>query len=471
MISENSYLLLKSITNKKEVSYAEIYAEEMNFLHLFYDDKRVEPIISEEKKGYGLRLFRKTDAPTPEVFYLSTNEEKKLKSLTEEILRSKISISSRTKPLSLGNELLHPVKIYPGNIPLEEKIDLLKNTEETIRKMGNEIIQVSLHYGEKKKKIFFVNTEGTAYKETRQYLIFSLDVVAKCGEIMQTASEVIGGLIGYEIFSIDPDLREAVNLEKLAKNVAARALAKLSAPEAPVGEMPVVLSSSAGGTMIHEAIGHFLEADSVQKGISPVYRGKIGQKVASELVTVIDEPTLLNKNGSYIFDDEGNKAEKTILVENGILKNYLYDRYTAGKDKCISNAHGRRESYHSKPIPRMSNTYLLPGKDEPEKIIRSVEKGLLVKKMGGGQVNTTTGDFVFEVEEGYLIEGGEIGPLVRGAVLLGNGPEVLNSIDMLGNDMGWSIGTCSKDGQGVPVSDGLPTLRIKKLLVGGTKKI
>jgi len=336
--------------------------------------------------------------------------------------------------------------------------------------MSNEIAQVSLHYGEKKKKISFVNTEEVSYIEERQYIIFSLDVVAKRGEIIQTASEVIGGLIGYEIFQI-------VNPEKLAQEVSARALAKLSAPEAPVGEMPVVLSSSAGGTMIHEAIGHSLEADSVQKGISPVYQGKIGQKIASELVTVIDDPTLANKNGSYIFDDEGTPAGKTVLIENGILKNYLYDRYTANKDKCISNAHGRRESYHSKPIPRMSNTYLLPDEDEPatakagspKKIIGSVEKGLFVKKMGGGQVNTATGDFVFEVEEGYLIENGQIGTLVRGAVLLGNGPEVLKSIDMLGNDLGWSIGLCGKDGQGVPVSDGLPTLRIKKLLVGGTK--
>lgn len=463
MISENSRLLLKNIISNNGINYAEIYSEDLIFLHLFYEDKRIEPIVSEEKKGYGLRLFRRTNGPTPEVLYISTNEEEKIKSLAEKVLKNKISTLSQGAVLPRIEEFVHPIKLSANNIPLEEKINLLKNTEIAARKMSNEIAQVSLHYGEKKKKISFVNTDGVSYIEERWYIILSLDVVAKRGEIIQTASEVIGGLLGYEIFQI-------VNPEKLAQKVGARALAKLSAPEAPVGEMPVVLSSSAGGTMIHEAIGHSLEADSVQKGISPVYAGKIGQKVASELVTVIDDPTLANKNGSYIFDDEGTPAGKTVLIENGILKNYLYDRYTAEKDKCISNAHGRRESYHSKPIPRMSNTYLLPGKDEPEKIICSVEKGLFVKKMGGGQVNTATGDFVFEVEEGYLIENGQIGPLVRGAVLLGNGPEVLNSIDMLGNDIGWSIGICGKDGQGVPVSDGLPTLRIKKLLIGGTKK-
>ncbi len=463
MISESSRLLLQDIISNKRISYAEIYSEDLAFLHLFYEDQRIEPIVSEERKGYGLRLFRRTNGSTPEVLYLSSNEEEKIRSLAEKVLGNRIDSSAQGIVPPKIKKFIHPLKISPNSIPLKEKINLLKNTEIAARQMSREIAQVSLHYGERKKNISFFNSEGAAYIEERQYIIFSLEVIAKRGEIIQTASEVVGGLLGYEIFQI-------VNLEKLAQKVAARALAKLSAPEAPLGEMPVVLSSSAGGTMIHEAIGHSLEADSVQKGISPVYQGKIGQKVASELVTVIDDPTLMNKNGSYAYDDEGGKAEKTILIENGILKNYLYDRYTAEKDKRISNAHGRRESYHSKPIPRMSNTYLLSGKDEPENIICSVEKGILVKKMGGGQVNTATGDFVFEVEEGCLIENGQIGPLVRGAILLGNGPDVLQSIDMFGDDLGWSIGVCGKDGQGVPVSDGLPTLRIKKLLIGGSKK-
>jgi len=457
MIDKNLYFLIQNLL-PEGIIYAEIYAEETNSLHLFYEDKRIEPIVSDKEKGFGLRYFH-----NQEVFYLSTNEKEKIKPLLGQALKKEIKVISSCKPFPQLVEGKHCFIQQPESITLEEKIDLLKMAETSARQISEEISQVSLHYGERQKKIWFLNTENQAFTEERIYLIFSVEVVAKRDKLIQTASEVVGGLTGWEFF-------QERDLKKLAEKVGKRAVAKLSAPEAPVGEMPVVLDSKAGGTMIHEAIGHSLEADSVQKGISPVYAGKIGKKVAKELITIVDEPTLPNQNGSYIFDDEGVKAKKTVLVENGILKNYLYDRWTARKDKLSSNAHGRRESYHCKPLPRMSNTYILPGKDEPEKIVRSVDKGLLVKKMGGGQVNTATGDFVFEVEEGYLIKNGEIGHLVRGAILLGNGADVLQSIDMVGKDLGWSIGICGKDGQGVPVSDGQPTLRIPKLLVGGTKK-
>jgi len=220
--------------------------------------------------------------------------------------------------------------------------------------------------------------------------------------------------------------------------------------------------------MIHEAIGHSLEADSVQKKVSPAYAGMLGKRVTSEIVSVVDDPTIPNFRGSFHFDDEGTPAQKTVLVEKGFLRNYLYDRLTARKDGTKSTGNGRRESYHHQPIPRMSNTYILPGEQDPEEIIRSVDKGFLVKKMGGGQVNTANGDFVFEVEEGYEIANGKVGEMLRGATLIGNGPEVLNSILCLGNDLGFNIGTCGKYGQLVPVTDGQPTIRIKKLTVGGT---
>ncbi len=462
MLNQDIFSLVQSITDK-EIDYAEIYFEEEEFTHIFYEDRRIEPIVQRKQEGYGLRFFKNIPDSETQTYYLSSNEKNNLKPQIEKILNREIEFNSTSQRLPQFREGKHQIKKFTENYSIEEKINLLKQTEETARMVSNEIVQVSLHYGEKKKRIWFYNSDGDAITEERTYLFFSIETVAKRDNLIQTASEVNGGLVGYEIF-------EQVIPQMVAKKVAQRAVAKLSAPSAPVGEMPVILSSSAGGTMIHEAIGHSLEADSVQKGISPVYSGKIGQKVANEIITVIDDPTLPNKNGSYLFDDEGTKAQETILIENCILKNYLYDRYTARKDKCFSNAHGRRESYHSKPIPRMANTYVLPGKGEPEKIIHSVEKGLLVKKMGGGQVNTATGDFVFEVEEGYSIKNGKIGPLIRGAVLLGNGVEVLQSIDLVGIDLGWSIGLCGKDGQGVPVSDGLPTLRIKKLLVGGTEK-
>ena len=222
--------------------------------------------------------------------------------------------------------------------------------------------------------------------------------------------------------------------------------------------------------MIHEAIGHGLEADLAQQGLS-VYSRKIGEKVASSLITVVDDPTLPQKRGSYAFDDEGVASQRTLLVEEGILKGYLYDRLAALKDGVQSTGNGRRESYQDKPIPRMSNTLIVPGKMKPEAIIHSVEKGLFVKKMGGGQVNTVNGDFVFEVSEGYLIEKGKVAEPVRGAILTGNGPRVLKEIDMVGDDLGFGIGTCGKDGQGVPVADAQPTLRIPELVIGGHEEI
>ena len=269
--------------------------------------------------------------------------------------------------------------------------------------------------------------------------------------------------MGFELFDLHPP-------EEVAEVAARRSLLMLSARKAPMGRMAVVLSSEAGGTMIHEAIGHGLEADLAQQGLS-VYSKKIGEKVASSLITVVDDPTLPQKRGSYAFDDEGVASRRTILVEEGILKGYLYDRLSAFEDGVESSGNGRRESYQDKPIPRMSNTMILPGKMGPEEIVHSVEKGLFVKKMGGGQVNTVNGDFIFEVNEGYLIEKGSVGEAVRGAILIGNGPQVLKEIDMVGNDLGFGIGTCGKDGQGVPVSDAQPTLRIPELVVGGQQDL
>jgi TldD protein len=193
----------------------------------------------------------------------------------------------------------------------------------------------------------------------------------------------------------------------------------------------------------------------------------MGQEIASSLVTVIDDSTIQKKRGSFRFDDEGIPSQHTVLLEKGILKSYMYDKLTAIKDGVLSTGNGRRQSYQYRPIPRMTNTFIAPGDTPPEKIINSVDYGLFVKKMGGGQVNTITGDFVFDVQEGYLIKKGLVEEAVRGATLAGNGPEVLKSIDMVGSDLGFSIGTCGKDSQGVPVSDAMPTVRIPEIVVGG----
>jgi TldD protein len=287
----------------------------------------------------------------------------------------------------------------------------------------------------------------------------AINAVAVEKDIIQTGYESAGGNVGYELF-------QKINPVELGEKAAKRALLMLSARPAPAGRMTVVMAGEAGGTMIHEACGHGLEADLVQKQLS-VYANKKGQKVASELITVIDDATLPGKYGSFSFDDEGNYSQQTVLIEKGVLKDYLYDYLTAKKENRASTGNGRRESYQHRPLPRMTNTFIAPGDTDPEEIISSTKKGLFVKKMGGGQVNTTTGDFVFDVTEGYLIENGIITSPVRGATLTGNGPEVLLKVDMVGNDLGFAIGTCGKDGQGVPVADAQPTIRIPELIVGG----
>jgi len=266
--------------------------------------------------------------------------------------------------------------------------------------------------------------------------------------------------VGFELF----DENDPVDV---ALKAARRAILMLEADKAPTGPMPVVISSAAGGTMIHEAVGHGLEADLVQKRLSK-FAGRVGQRVGSSVVTVVDDATIPYKRGSFAIDDEGTPAARTVLIEDGVLKGFLHDLMTAKKDSTGPTGNGRRESFRHKPIPRMTNTMIAPGKSKPDDVVADTKRGLFVRKMGGGQVNTVNGDFMFEVSEGYLIRDGKMGPAVRGAALVGNGPDVLQRIDMVATDQGFGIGTCGKEGQGVPVSDAQPTLRIRELTVGGT---
>jgi TldD protein len=314
-------------------------------------------------------------------------------------------------------------------------------------------------YRDSVQNICIATSEGTIAEDERIHTLGVINVIAAEGDLLQTGYEPVGGLMGFELFDENP-------FEEIAIRAAKKAVVMLSARKISGGRMPVIISAEAGGTMIHEAVGHGLEADLVQQGLS-VFTDKIGQQIASPLITIIDDATLPNRRGSLRFDDEGINSQRTVLVEKGILKKYMHSRMTAMKDGISSTGNGRRQSYKCRPIPRMTNTFIESGEGDPDEIIRSVEKGFFVKKMGGGQVNTVTGEFVFEVSEGFLIEKGKIGEPVRGATLIGNGPEILKSMDKIGNDMGFAIGTCGKDAQGAPVSDAMPTVRIPEMVVGG----
>jgi TldD protein len=439
--------------------YSEAFIEDSAGTSLHWEDSRLQEVGSGTDRGVGLRYLKSSEGRSLETIHGAMNalDPAQAVALAGRLLDG----VPRTPVPRAARAVCHPHAVlrHPFDVPMGEKVDLLRRCDQAARAVPR-VRQVSLLYAERHRRFAVLDGSGGLRMGERIVVLFAATATAERGGILQSGHEVVGGLKGYEIFD-DFDPVEA------AAKAARSAAAKLDAPVAPAGEMPVVLSSSAGGTFIHEAIGHSLEADHVQEGTSPAYAGKIGKAVAPEFLSVIDDPTLPFARGSYPFDDEGVPARPAVLIRGGVLQDYLYDRRTAFKEGRESNGHGRRESFRHMPIPRMSNIYIVPGTDDPEAIVGSIDKGLLVTRMGGGEVNTATGEFVFGVDEGFLVEGGRVRHLVRDANLLGAGADVLLSIDRLGWDIGWGIGTCGKAGQGAPVSDGQPTLRVPKLLVGG----
>lgn len=461
MLLEKS--LLKEVLDEaleRGGDFADIFVEYKKTTGIGLEAGRVERVHSGIDAGAGIRVVSGDTTS-----YAYTND------LSREGLLQAAGIVAHAfngsrKECSLDLRRLKPVVEFtiaerPDEVKTEQKVEAVREADRAAREAGGDRVkQVIVTYGDVVQKVVMANSRGEYVEDERIRTRFAVQVVAAEGSLIQTGYEAAGGLCGFELLR---QHRPAAMAEAAAR----RATGLLAARPTPAGRMPVVMSGEAGGTMVHEACGHGLEADLVQKGLS-VYAQKRGQMVAADIVTVVDDPTLPGRYGSYRFDDEGVPARRIVLIENGELTEYMYDRLTASREGRESNGHGRRESYQHKPIPRMGNTYVAPGKMDPEEIIREVKNGLLVKKMGGGQVNTTTGDFVFDVAEGYLIVDGDVGPMVRGATLAGNGPEVLRNVRLIGRDLGFTIGTCGKDGQGVPVSDAQPTMFVGELVVGGT---
>jgi len=437
--------------------YADLYYQDMTARMVKAESGRIERISTIREKGAGLRLIRGG------ITHFATTVDL----APETLLELALDLAAGAGPRDEGKQV-HLEKMPPGplsagenpeGVPLREKGEMVLEALAALKGYDTRLGQVKSIYRDSSLDILVANSDGILAEDTRSYGTFLVQVVASDGDHVQVGYEPVGGVGGYRVFrEIDP--------AQVALTAAKRALTMLRAPEAPSGKMPVVLSSEAGGTMVHEAVGHGLEADLTGQSLS-VYTGKVGEQVASPLITVVDDPTLPGKRGSYNIDDEGVASRRTVLVQNGVLKAYMSDKQSVLRDGIPATGNGRRQSFRHWPIPRMSNTIIEPGGNDPREIVRSVERGLLVVKMGGGQVNTVTGDFVFEVTEGYMIRGGEADGPVRGATLAGNGPEVLKSVDMVGNDLGFGLGTCGKDGQGVPVGDAQPTLRIPEIVVGG----
>ncbi|MDD5276518.1 MAG: metalloprotease TldD [Methylovulum sp.] len=367
---------------------------------------------------------------------------------------------------------LTPVRNQAGYYPIanplkslgdQQKIDLLRSVENATRKLDSRIEEVIVSLIAVHEHILVANQDGILAGDIRPLVRMNITVIVEENGRREQASMGGGARSDYRYF-LENDRALSFGREAVRQ-----ALVNLEAGEAPAGNMTVVLGPGWPGILLHEAIGHGLEGDFNRKGTS-AFSGRVGERVASALCTVVDDGTLPGRRGSLSIDDEGTPTEQTVLIENGILKGYMQDKLNARLMGVKPTGNGRRESYASLPMPRMTNTYMLPGSHDPEEIIKSVKKGLYAKNFSGGQVDITSGKFVFSASEAYLIENGKITRPVKGATLIGNGPDVLTKVSMVGNDLELDsgVGTCGKEGQSVPVGVGQPTLKIDGLTVGGT---
>ncbi len=360
------------------------------------------------------------------------------------------------------------MQLYKSMNPLDTlgpdaKVALLQKADALARQMDPHVVDVSVSLVGSWKTVLVLASDGTLAADVRPLVRFSVSVVLQKNGRKERGNGGGGGRSGYEQF-------DEATVAGYVEDAISMARVNLEAVDAPAGTMPVVLGSGWPGVLLHEAVGHGLEGDFNRKGTSN-YSGRIGKSVASELCTIVDDGTLQDRRGSLSVDDEGTPAQYTTLVENGVLTGYMQDKHNARLMGHALTGNGRRESYAHLPMPRMTNTYLLPGEDDPEDIIRSVKKGLYAVNFGGGQVDITSGKFVFAASEAYLIEDGKITAPVKGATLIGNGPEAMSRVSMLGNDLALDkgVGTCGKEGQSVPVGVGQPTLKVDELVVGGTR--
>jgi len=441
--------------------FAEVYAEDKRTTSAALDDGRVEQVTSGRDRGAGIRVIK---GETTGFAHTADLSERGLLAAAEAAAAaaSQGDGSARVIALTpLGSHTVSPVERYPDEVPKADRVAVLRSVDDAARSAGAAIVQVSAGYADSRKRILVANTDGLLATDEQVRAIMRVSAVASGDAGMQTGYQSMGSTNGYEMFDrYDP--------RDLARDAARMALTKLDARPAPSGSLPVVIQRGSGGVLFHEACGHGLEADLVAKGAS-VYRGKKGELVASPLVTLVDDGTMPGEWGAIGIDDEGHESQYNVLIEDGILTDYMWDHLRSRKEGRRPSGNGRRQSYMHLPMVRMTNTYVLNGAEDPDDIVRDTEYGVYVAHLGGGSVNTASGDFVFGMTEAYLIENGQITEPLRDANLIVNGPQVLRDIDLLGNDFAMgNPGTCGKDGQGVPVGDGQPTLRVKALTIGGT---
>ena len=441
--------------------FAEVFVEDKTSSSAVLDDGRIEELTSGRDRGAGIRVV---SGDTTGFAHTADLSAEGLATAAQAAAAAARGGGEGAHVVDLTRETVrreYEVAVQPDEVAKSTKVDLLRRVDDVARQTGSAISQVTARYGDSRRRILVANSDGLLSEDDQVRTLCAISCVAAGDTGMQTGYAVIGRTVGFELFDL-------YDLDELARKAADQALTKLAARPAPSGSLPVVVGAGGGGVLFHEACGHGLEADLVAKSAS-VFAGRVGEQVASPLVTLVDDGSMSTEWGNTAIDDEGRPTQRSVLIEDGVLTDFLWDRLRARKRERESSGNGRRQSYQHLPMVRMTNTYINNGSDDPADIISSTDRGVFVKELGGGQVNTTTGDFVFGMSEAYLIENGEVTEPLREGNLIGNGPEVLTMIDAVGNDFAMgSPGTCGKDGQGVPVGDGTPTLRVTSLTIGGT---
>jgi TldD protein len=438
--------------------FAEVFAERRHGFSMSIDESRLEAVQSGAEEGAGVRVV---EGDTTYFAHVDGLDPADLERADGEAASALRGDRREPRPLQAVATTPQPIERRPEEVEAERKGALLRELDERARGRGAEIAQFTASYAEARREVAVANSDGLLSGDDRTRVRIGAQAVARRGEVVETGAETLGAHRGFELLEDEPAL--------IAEQAAGKALTLLDAGPAPSGSMPVVVGGGFGGVLFHEMTGHGLEADHIQKGAS-VYVGKLGEQVAQPLLNAYDDGRMPGEWGSDAIDDEGSPTQKTQVIEEGRLTSFLYDHLTAERDGAGSTGNGRRESFRHLPIPRMTNTYIAPGDAAPEEMIAEVERGFYAVSFAGGQVDPATGDFVFGVSEGYLIEGGRVTRPCRGATLIGNCLEALNAIDAVGDDFFMKTGICGKGGQKVPVGTGQGHVRVGAMTVGGTER-
>lgn len=440
--------------------FSEVFVEDRYTNRMVLQNSRLEKNLSGRDFGVGIRVFHGLQS-----VYAYTNDSSReglLKAARTAAKAIQGKMDGKTTVIPLLKEsvsTLHPIKIMPTEAAKSRKLAVMRNANDIIRNYDPEIVQAIINLIDEEQNVLIANSEGKFVEDIRVRSRMSMVSIASDGTDMQTGFYGPGAYQGFEFI-------ENLDLNRYAKESARIAKTMLHADPAPSGKFPVIIDNEFGGVIFHEACGHSLEATAVAKNAS-VFANKVGEKVASDLVTYIDDGTLENEWGSLNIDDEGEKSRKNVLIEDGILKGYMIDKLNGRRMGMESTGSSRRQSYRFAPTSRMTNTYIAPGKSTPEEIIADTEYGIYAKYMGGGSVNPGTGDFNFAVNEAYLVKNGKIERPIRGATLIGNGAKTILDIDRVGNNLGHGAGMCGASSGSLPVNVGQPMVRVSEITVGG----